>query len=529
MEFWTANKDRPLKEINLSESMTFPDKPLINKDIQVQYKSNTINHTPSNYNISGFVSPMKLGTTPCKSKKNFSKMMHSLHKADTTENFEDMAGQKLQEYANHAKITYLKMLTSAIGRDLNHTEIEKVTSKADSTEPSELLDDMLTFVVRILKNCSENESKEISNNMIEDYDKIYSKMRHNFVKKTFDNDKLFKSIGNFNDIIEKLNYQNTTQITIAKHEQKTLQQVIKSLVDDLENRKKMIIQLKSDNDKKDFEINYFKENQLTSKLVETKLVQMGNFWFEQISFLMKQYTEVIGFLEQNICGLTNSWHEIKEEPGLVYKKNKLYSTFFVSMKDIIEKYEQNIKKVDFNHIKNIVRDYKASKANQEHEINKKRYTHFSVINYKRDDDIRNNHLHCNLLKEKYEEFGSRNDFNRRKNEIIRLSKVVKEQDERGSSKVKFDEEIPGRKGSTPQIFLMNKKTRAKLSNSMVDNNKNLVKNMKERIYSGSQPKKIYGTISSKPNDLSHEKNADKIFYVSPKKIISTKKIETQKK
>lgn len=73
---------------------------------------------------------------------------------------------------------------------------------------------------------------------------------------------------------------------------------------------------------------------------------------------------------------------MKTDPKFITKHNTEFSTYFRTIRDLIDQYDITMKKVDFNSIKFIIKDYKLEKVNLEREIHKRRHTAFSVMDYK---------------------------------------------------------------------------------------------------------------------------------------------------
>jgi hypothetical protein len=89
---------------------------------------------------------------------------------------------------------------------------------------------------------------------------------------------------------------------------------VTTLVRELHERKGMILKLNAENNKKDFEIRNFIENNMNGALVEARLGKMGAAFFEQISYLSKKYTEIIGYMEHWSVQLKNDWNEVSAKP-----------------------------------------------------------------------------------------------------------------------------------------------------------------------------------------------------------------------
>ena len=64
-------------------------------------------------------------------RKDFSNLMQSMHRQDSSDEMQQTAIKKLLEYINHTKVSYAKMLSHAIGRDLDQNEIDKINSKTN--------------------------------------------------------------------------------------------------------------------------------------------------------------------------------------------------------------------------------------------------------------------------------------------------------------------------------------------------------------------------------------------------------------
>ena len=61
-------------------------------------------------------------------------------------------------------------------------------------------------------------------------------------------------------------------------------------------------------------------------------------------------------------------------------------------KNIVSEYDQTIRRIDFDSIKNIVKDYKIKKVHLDRVIEKKRVTHYTVLNLNRDNDIQSSQI-----------------------------------------------------------------------------------------------------------------------------------------
>ena len=156
---------------------------------------------------------------------------------------------------------------------------------------------------------------------------------------------------------------------------------------ELEDRKDGIIQLKSDIEKKDIQIENLWMKQMGANIVETKLNQMGNTFFKQVSFLMNKYTEIITHLDFNVDKLKNVWlqinHDVKD--FLIQKNNFEFVNFFKSLKDLVEGYEFNKNKVNLDIFKHFVDDYEQKKHNLDVEIEKKRIKDVLAIDLRKKD------------------------------------------------------------------------------------------------------------------------------------------------
>ena len=305
---------------------------------------------------------------------------------------------KQAELISSIKKTYQRILTYSIGRELTPNEEELANEMDISGDPITYQDKMYGFMKNCVDNLEEKKVKTIIAEFVEDYDKINrieNQFKANLASKNVNQ---HKSVHQLNNILKEQN--QTAKQTNERFETsiRALKERTFYLIDDIEKKNCSIIQQQAENEKKEFAITTMMENQMANSILEDRLRVMGNLFFNQMSYQMKHYTEVIGMLDNRTKTCSNAWQDCKLVPSHVDKHNQEFTQFFKASRDMIDKYEKIIKKVDFNSIKNIVKDYKIKKANLEREIDKKRHTTYTGIDYKCQKDLQDTKMTSNYIK-----------------------------------------------------------------------------------------------------------------------------------
>ena len=68
---------------------------------------------------------------------------------------------------------------------------------------------------------------------------------------------------------------------------------INHLIDHIEDQRSYITLLEGQNKKKTFEIQTFRDNNLNNQIVENKMTEMGNVFFNQVSLIMRNYAGTV--------------------------------------------------------------------------------------------------------------------------------------------------------------------------------------------------------------------------------------------
>ena len=114
---------------------------------------------------------------------------------------------------------------------------------------------------------------------------------------------------------------------------------------------------------------------------------MGNIFFKQMSTVLKKYSELVGYIDNRLTKVSNCWLDVKNDNTLIQKHNPEFSLFFKNLQEIVIDYDMLYKKVDFNCIQHIIKDYKYKTGILDMQIAKKRHTTISIIDYKKNKDI----------------------------------------------------------------------------------------------------------------------------------------------
>ena len=326
----------------------------------------------------------------------------------------------MKDLIEHTKKVHLKVLTYSIGRILTEKEVDQYVKsnliKRDEDgnpvnlnqtnainnlmfDPTRMknmchqikyfLDMLFAFIAKYIDESEKKQVKTRTKNYLDDYREV-----------SIFNSLKINNLESINDYLKNLNLEKDEKLIkneknslsnnhLYQFQIKSLKTKVIDLAKELESRKIAIIELKSNNDKKENQIENLRMKTMGTQIVENKLNHMGNKFFDQVSFIFNKYTDVVSYLNTNVDKIRNIWNQIihdKNPQSIINRHNYDFVRFFKCLKDAVENYEFNKHKVNLKIYKNFIEDFDLKNYKLDLMINKKIMKNLNTIELQRDDD-----------------------------------------------------------------------------------------------------------------------------------------------
>ena len=339
---------------------------------------------------------------------------------DTTHEINNSYFNIVKDLIDHAKKVHFKVLTYSVGRDLTDQEVDEyiqsnLTKKDEdgNTVSMELnyskmkvgfnpdkmkkmcktvdffLDRLFSFFTKYIDQNEKKQRKIRTKNMVDDYKEVVIYDNYKITSLESVNDYLKNQNFEQEQLLNRTQEQSLCQKNLYQTQITSLREKVIELAKELETRQIAIVELKSELNKQEIQIENLRMKNMSTCIVEQKLTHMGNKFFNQVSFIFNKYSDVIAYIKSNVDKFRNLWMQItydKNPRNLIDKHNCEFANLFKTLKDAVDNYEFNKHKVNLKLYKNFISDFDLKNFKMDVEINKKFAKHMDTINFKRTDD-----------------------------------------------------------------------------------------------------------------------------------------------